>query len=100
METPNAEIARLEAERHSYSLTFSNTSEKDEVTRAHLQQEMDQRTARIKELQKQQPLGFLARWGMRAVAAGSVWAAFEVGPWWAKALLGFLALVLASLSLG
>ncbi|MFH0246152.1 hypothetical protein ACGRHY_27890 [Streptomyces sp. HK10] len=100
METADEEIARLEAERHRYSMTFANTSEADTVTRAHLQQEMDRRTARIRELQERRPLGFFARSALRAVAAGAAWAAFEVGPGWAKALLGAFALLLAFLSLG
>ncbi|MFD9038810.1 hypothetical protein [Streptomyces bottropensis] len=100
METPEEEIARLEGERHTYSLTFANTSETDPVTRAHLQHEMDRRTNRIVELQQLKPLGFLARWGLRAAALLGAWGALEVGPWWAKALLGLLAASFAFLSLG
>ncbi|MEE1741200.1 hypothetical protein PUR49_32535 [Streptomyces sp. BE147] len=100
METADQEIARLEAERHRYSETFSNTAETDAVTRSHLQEEMDRRTARIRKLQEQRPLGFLARWAMRAAAASAAWGFFQVGPWWARTLLGFLMLTLAFLSLG
>ncbi|WP_369384222.1 hypothetical protein [Streptomyces sp. cg36] len=100
METADEEIERLEAERHSYSETFKNTSEADTVTRAHLQSEMDRRTARIQELQQHQPLGFFARWGLRAAAIAAVWGAFEFGPWWVKAGLGLLAAFLAFYSLG
>lgn len=100
METADEEIERLEAERHSYSETFRNTSEADTVTRAHLQSEMDRRTARIQELQQHQPLGFFARWGLRAAAIAAVWGAFEFGPWWVKASLGLLAAFLAFYSLG
>ncbi|MFD3422669.1 hypothetical protein [Streptomyces decoyicus] len=100
METAHEEIRRLEAERHRYSETFHNTSEADPVTRTHLQEEMDRRTTRIRELQEQRPLGFLARWGLRAAAAGAAWCAVQVGPWWGKTLLGTVALALAFLSLG
>ncbi|MEV7887449.1 hypothetical protein ACWD3I_25690 [Streptomyces sp. NPDC002817] len=100
METPEEEIARLEGERHTYSATFANTSESDSVTRAHLQLEMDRRTNRIVELQQLQPLGFLARWGLRAAALLSAWGALEVGPWWVKALLCLLTAFLTFLSLG
>ncbi|WP_030997763.1 hypothetical protein [Streptomyces sp. NRRL F-5630] len=100
METADEEIERLEAERHSYSETFKNTSEADTVTRAHLQSEMDRRTARIQELQQHQPLGFFARWGLRAAALAAAWSAFEFGPWWVKAGLGLLAAFLAFYSLG
>ncbi|MEU6331516.1 hypothetical protein ABZ851_30195 [Streptomyces sp. NPDC047049] len=100
METAHEEIRRLETERHHYSETFRNTSETDPVTRAHLQEEMDRRTARIRALQEQRPLGFLARWALRAAAAGAAWCAFQADPWWGKALLGALGLALAFLSLG
>ncbi|MFJ8676733.1 hypothetical protein [Streptomyces sp. NPDC093589] len=100
METAHEEIRRLEYERREHSETFRNTSEADTVTRVHLQEEMDRRTARIRELQEQRPLGFLARWGLRAAAAGAAWCAFQVGPWWSRALLGALGLALAFLSLG
>ena len=100
LETADEEIERLEAERHSYSETFKNTSESDAITRAHLQQEMDRRTARIQELQQHQPLGFFARWGLRTAAIAAVWAAFEFGPWWVKVGLGLLAAFLAFYSLG
>ena len=100
IETTDEEIKRLEGERHTYSETFSNTHETDTVTRAHLQQEMDRRTARIQELQQHQPLGFFARWSLRAAALASVWGALEVGTWWVKTGLGLLAVFLAFYSLG
>lgn len=99
-ETAEEEIARLEAERHGYSLTFANTSESDAVTRAHLQTEMDRRTTRIQDLQSIQPLGFLARWSLRTVALAAAWGAVQLGPWWAKAPLALAAAVLAFFSLG
>ncbi len=98
-ETPEEEIARLEAERHSYSMTFANTSESDTVTRAHLQDEMDRRTARIQELQSHQPFGFFARWGLRAAALAAAWGAWEVDWLWVKIALGVLAAFLAFYSL-
>ncbi|MEU5900258.1 hypothetical protein [Streptomyces venezuelae] len=98
-ETTDEEIERLEAERHSYSETFKNTDPTDTVTRAHLQQEMNRRTHRIQELQQHQPLGFFARWGLRAAALASLAAAWEVGPWWAKAGGVLLAALLAFYSL-
>jgi hypothetical protein len=98
-ETAEEETARLEAERHTYSVTFANTSASDTFTRAHLQQEMDRRTARIQELQGHPPLGFFARWGLRAAALAAAWAAFEFGPWWVKVGLGLLAAFLAFYSL-
>ncbi|MFI7087701.1 hypothetical protein ACIBUR_29405 [Streptomyces anulatus] len=101
METVGEEIARLEGERHRYSETFRNTSDADVVTRSHLQMEMDRRTARIVELQEQRPLGFLARWVMRAAAAGiAIAAAAPAGPWWVRAALGAVALAVGFLSLG
>ncbi|WP_413804232.1 MULTISPECIES: hypothetical protein [Streptomyces] len=99
-ETADEEIERLEAERHSYSETFKNTAESDTVTRAHLQTEMDRRTARIQELQQHQPLGFFARWGLRAASLALLWGAWEVGPWWAKLGCVLLAAFLAFYSLG
>jgi hypothetical protein len=93
------EIARLERERHERSMTFANTAPDDPVTRAHLQHEMDWRTRRISELQAQQPLGFVARWGLRTAAALLTWGAWET-PWtWAKVTLGVLAVVVAFFSL-
>ncbi|MFI2214959.1 hypothetical protein [Streptomyces sp. NPDC020141] len=99
-ETADEEIERLEAERHRYSATFANTSESDTVTRAHLQAEMDRRTARIQELQEHQPFGFFARWGLRAAALAALWGVFEFGPWWVKICLGLLALFLTFYSFG
>ncbi|MEU5161248.1 hypothetical protein AB0G74_16800 [Streptomyces sp. NPDC020875] len=99
METPDEEIARLEAERHSYSETFRNTAETDTVTRAHLQEEMDVRTARIRELQDYEPFGFLARWGLRTLALAAVWGAVETDWLWARIALGILAAALALYSL-
>ncbi|MFD7554204.1 hypothetical protein ACFV9E_06645 [Streptomyces sp. NPDC059835] len=99
-ETVAEEIARLEAERHLHSATFANTSPSDAVTRAHLQQEMDRRTARIQELQQQRPLGFLTRWLLRSGALAAAWGAIEFGPWWIRTGLGLLAAGLAFYSLG
>lgn len=99
-ETTEDEIGRLEAERHTYSATFANTSESDAVTRAHLQEEMDARTARIRELQQEQPLGFFARWTMRAAAGGAAWGAWEVDWLWARIALAVIAAALAFFSLG
>ncbi|WJV51782.1 hypothetical protein [Streptomyces flavofungini] len=99
-ETADEEIERLEAERHSYSETFKNTSTTDTVTRAHLQAEMDRRTTRIQELQQHQPLGLLPRWGLRTASLALLWGAWGIGPWWAKLGCVLLAAFLALYSLG
>ncbi|MET9427916.1 MULTISPECIES: hypothetical protein [unclassified Streptomyces] len=99
-ETADEEIERLEVERHRYSETFKNTDPADAVTRAHLQAEMDRRTARIQELQQHQPLGFFARWGLRTASLALLWGVWEVGPWWGKVGCVLLAAFLAFYSLG
>ncbi|MFF1497406.1 hypothetical protein [Streptomyces sp. NPDC058304] len=99
-ETADEEIARLEAERHSYSETFKNTHESDTVTRAHLQMDMDRRTARIQELQQHQPFGFFARWGLRLAALAALWGTLQVESWWVRIGFILLAAFLAFYSLG
>lgn len=98
-ETPAEEIQRLETEIHGYSATFANTDATDTVTRTHLQAQMNQRTRRIQELQSYRPLGFTARWSLRAAAMAAGWSAAEVSPWWIKASLVLLAGFLAFYSL-
>lgn len=45
---------------------------------------MNRPTNRIQELQQHQPLGFFARWGLRAAALSPLGGAWEVGPWRAQ----------------
>jgi hypothetical protein len=98
LETPEEEIERLEGERHRHSETFRNTDPGDTVTRTALQQEMDQRTRRIQELQSEEPMSFLGKlgcWGLAAAAAFGTW---ELHTPWLRIVLGVIAgaLVLAT----
>ena len=89
-ETTEEEIRRLESERHGHSTTFANTDPGDTVTRKHLQDEMDQRTERIRALQNERDLGLVERLILWGLATATAWGAWEAGPWWLRLFLGLL----------
>ncbi|CAM5592306.1 hypothetical protein [Streptomyces abikoensis] len=98
-ETPDEAIQRLEAERHMYSETFKNTAADDAVTRAQLQQEMNQRTHQIQEIRADMAAGgdCLQRLVFLALGAGAgaaTWWWWAPLPWWGRIVLAVLTLAL------
>ncbi|WP_181767563.1 hypothetical protein [Streptomyces albidus (ex Kaewkla and Franco 2022)] len=94
LETVGEEMERLESERRRYELMLAATPESERDRRAHLQEWVDRRTARIDHMHDRRPLGRWFQFTLVSGAAVCAWGSWAVASFWPGMALAGLALFL------